>query len=150
MIFEFGFSFVILQFAAHETARLTLHSDGRIEGAPIAHCRLASTLQKTVRWYLFASIAMLVLLMSMGSAFFSGHARVVDAVQWHGPWAFAVIGTVALFLLNPVLSFLDRGDPVALSAPVRSIFGIDRPMCSSIRTLEVPDGWRATWNLPLR
>ena len=51
-VFELGFSFVILQMAAHECAHLTLHADGRVEGDPVAHARLASILQKTVRWYL--------------------------------------------------------------------------------------------------
>src|SRR6516162_4658827 len=45
LIFELGFSFVILQLAAHESVHLTLGLDGRIEGDPMAHARLASVLQ---------------------------------------------------------------------------------------------------------
>ncbi len=54
-VFELGFSFVILQMAAHECARLALHADGRVEGDAVAHARLASILQKTFRWYLVAA-----------------------------------------------------------------------------------------------
>jgi O-antigen/teichoic acid export membrane protein len=124
MIFELGFSFVILQFAAHEAVHLTLHSDGQIEGDPVAHCRLASVLQKTARWYLFASVSMITLLLPMGSVFFSRHARAIDAVQWHGPWAFAVAATVALFLLNPMLSFLEGCGQVRQVAGMRFAQGI--------------------------
>lgn len=124
MIFELGFSFVILQFAAHEAVHLTLHSDGRIEGDPVAHCRLASVLQKTAQWYLFASVAMITLLLPLGSVFFSRNARAADAVQWHGPWVFAVIATVALFLLNPVLSFLEGCGQVRQVAGMRFAQGI--------------------------
>src|ERR1700742_4521852 len=48
-IFELGFSFVILQMAAHECVHLTLHMDGRIEGDKVAQARLASILQQTLR-----------------------------------------------------------------------------------------------------
>jgi len=36
-VFELGFSFVILQLAAHESALLTIFPDGRIEGERTAH-----------------------------------------------------------------------------------------------------------------
>ena len=41
-VFELGFSFVILQVAAHERAHLEFHPDGTITGSQIAHFRLAS------------------------------------------------------------------------------------------------------------
>ena len=37
MIFELGFSFVILQMASHERARLSISADYEITGDPIAH-----------------------------------------------------------------------------------------------------------------
>ena len=64
IIFELGFSFVILQMAAHECAHLTLHRDGRVEGDPVAHARLASILQKTLRWYLVAAVILVFLLVT--------------------------------------------------------------------------------------
>src|SRR6266852_7371884 len=74
-VFELGFSFVILQMAAHECAHLTLHRDGRVEGDPIAHARLASILQKTFRWYLVAAVILCVSLLPAGVFFFSRHAH---------------------------------------------------------------------------
>src|SRR6478752_4610381 len=50
-VFELGFSFVILQVAAHERAHLEFHPDGSITGSEKAYFRLASLLQRAVRWY---------------------------------------------------------------------------------------------------
>jgi len=123
-VFELGFSFVILQLAAHECVHLILHPDGNIEGDRAAHLRLASVLQKTVRWYLMAGIVMLATLLPAGSVFFSAHARAAETVRWHGPWIFAVIATVALFMLNPILSFLDGCGQVRQVAGMRFAQGI--------------------------
>lgn len=106
-VFELGFSFVILQMAAHECAHLTLHSDGRIEGAPAAHARLASILRKTFYWYLVAAAVFCAVLLPAGAYFFSRHARAAAPVAWHGPWVLAVVATTFMFLLNPYYSFLE-------------------------------------------
>src|SRR6266404_1487148 len=104
-VFELGFSFVILQMAAHECARLTLHADGRIEGDEVAHARLASILQKAFRWYLVAAVILCSSLLPAGAYFFSRHAHKATAVAtgpvaWQGPWVVAVLATAVLFLLN--------------------------------------------------
>jgi hypothetical protein len=123
MVFELGFSFVILQLAAHETVHLALHPDGRIEGDRVAHLRLASVLQKTVRWYLLAGAVMLATLAPAGSSFFAAHAA-GETVYWHGPWIFAVIATVALFMLNPVISFVEGCGQVRQVAVMRFTQGV--------------------------
>lgn len=107
VVFELGFSFVILQMAAHECAHLTLHADGRVEGDPTAHARLAAILQKTLRWYLAAAAIMCGLLLPAGVFFFSRHAHTTTTVAWHGPWVIAALATAILFLLNPFFSFLE-------------------------------------------
>ena len=111
-VFELGFSFVILQMAAHECAHLTLHADGRIEGDAIAHGRLASILQKTFRWYLVAAVILCASLLPVGAYFFSRDAHItspaaIGPVAWQGPWVVAVLATAVLFLLNPFFSFLE-------------------------------------------
>jgi hypothetical protein len=50
IVFELGFSVVILQTASHEAAHLTLDAEGTVTGPASAHARLASVLQKSVRW----------------------------------------------------------------------------------------------------
>src|SRR5258708_2388943 len=75
VVFELGFSFVILQVAAHERAHLEFHQDGRITGSETAHFRLASLLQRAIRWYSIAAVLMGVLLMMGGMRFFSLHQQ---------------------------------------------------------------------------
>lgn len=105
VIFELGFSFVILQLAAHESAHLVIHPNGRIEGDPIAHARLASVLQLTLRWYSRAAVALCVLLLPVGIAFFAHKSS--ENISWFGPWIAAVFGVSASFLLTPLYSFLE-------------------------------------------
>ena len=49
LVFELGFSVVILQLATHECAHLTLGRDGRVAGDGIAQARLASILLPSSR-----------------------------------------------------------------------------------------------------
>ena len=66
-VLELGFSFVIQQYAAHESVHCVLFRDGRVEGDETAHSRLASVLQLAARWYLVAAIAIAVVLLPVGS-----------------------------------------------------------------------------------
>jgi hypothetical protein len=70
MIFELGFSFVILQMASHERARLFISADYEITGDPVAHARLASVIQKSVRWYSVAAVLLAATLVPVGLHFF--------------------------------------------------------------------------------
>ena len=111
IIFELGFSVVILQMASHEAVHLTLHRDGRIEG-PVHHAaRLASTLGKALRWYSTAAILLLLVLLPAGEHFFATHAVSHSALQqqvhWRAPWIVAAVATTFTFLLDPVFSFLE-------------------------------------------
>ncbi|MGH9740501.1 MAG: hypothetical protein ACRD4X_18230 [Candidatus Acidiferrales bacterium] len=105
-VFELGFSFVVLQMAAHERIHLVLQADGTIEGDPVAHARLASILQKTLRWYAAAAAVMWVVLLPGGILFFSLRAKETH-VAWLGPWIVAVCACALLFLLDPFFSFLE-------------------------------------------
>jgi len=120
-VFELGFSFVILQLAAHESALLTIFPDGRIEGDPIAHARLASVLQLTLRWYLRAAVAFAVLVLPLGILFFSRKAHAADHVLWLGPWIAAVLATSVTFFLTPLCSFLEGCNQVRPVARLRMV-----------------------------
>src|SRR5438045_5292213 len=81
IVFELGFSFVILQLASHERSRLCISHDYEITGDPIAHARLASVLQKSVRWYSVAAVLVAATLITSGSYFFATHKH-ADTVSW--------------------------------------------------------------------
>lgn len=107
IIFELGFSFVILQLASHERARLTISADYEISGDPIAHARLASVIQKSVRWYSVAAVLMASTLLPAGFYFFSTHRHAGPPVYWQLPWCLAALMAALNFQLDPLLSFLE-------------------------------------------
>ena len=107
IVFELGFSFVILQMASHERAHLSISPDYEITGDPIAHARLASVIQKSVRWYSIAAVLMAAFLIPVGWHFFSTHRHAGQPVLWQLPWCFAAIAATLTFQLDPVLSFLE-------------------------------------------
>jgi hypothetical protein len=121
VVFELGFSFVILQLAAHESAYVTLLSDGTIEGDPIAYKRLASILQKVRRWYTVAALLMFVTLAPSGWYFFLQHQRPGDSVEWKFPWTLLVLMAALLFQVDPLFSFLEGCGQVPEVARLRVV-----------------------------
>jgi hypothetical protein len=107
MIFELGFSFVILQMASHERARLSISGDYDITGDPVAHARLASVIQKSVRWYSAAAVLFAATLVPVGFHFFSTHQHAGPVVSWRFPWCFAALMAAFNFQIDPFLSFLE-------------------------------------------
>lgn len=107
IVFELGFSFVILQMASHERAHLTVSSDLAVSGDPVAHDRLASVLQKTVRWYSTAAAILGMFLILAGYRFFSSHQQAGQKVAWHLPWYCAALAATLTFQLDPLLSFME-------------------------------------------
>jgi hypothetical protein len=107
VVFELGFSFVILQMAAHDSSRVVMSADGQVSGDPVAHGRLASILRLCVRWYTLAAVLMAALLTTSGLYFFSRHSVSGAGVYWVGPWFTAVLfSSVSLWFL-PFTSFLE-------------------------------------------
>ena len=118
VVFELGFSFVILQLAAHEAIHLQFHHDGRVEGTPVALSRLSVIFRKTVRWYSLVSAIMLCAILATGILFFR-HTAPNQGSVWLGPWIAAVVMTVILFVLNPFASFLEGCGQVRQVAGMR-------------------------------
>jgi hypothetical protein len=118
-VFELGFSFVILQIAAHERVHLEFHADGTITGEPAAHLRLASILQRTVAWYAIASLVMGAALLFGGMRFFSLHQQPGGPAPWVWPLRMTVLACMVLFTLGPVLSFIEGCGQVASVARAR-------------------------------
>jgi hypothetical protein len=107
VVFELGFSLVILQLAAHETSQLQIDAQGAVTGSEIAHSRLASILQRSVRWYSVAALLMGSVMMTWGFRFFSTHSKPSDAIAWHFPWICLVFAVILIFQMDPVFSFLE-------------------------------------------
>ncbi len=107
IVFELGFSFVILQLAAHERARLHIQEDGSITGDLVAHSRLASVLQRAVRWYSAGALLMATALLPAGFYFFLAHRQPGVPVSWQLPWIAAVLATTLTFQMDPLFAFIE-------------------------------------------
>jgi O-antigen/teichoic acid export membrane protein len=119
IVFELGFSFVIQQMASHERAILTISSDKKISGDPIAHARLASVLQKSVRWYSVAAVLMAAFLIFAGLHFFAEHQHGSVLVGWKTPWCCVALAATLTFQIDPILAFLEGCGYVANVARLR-------------------------------
>ena len=107
IVFELGFSFVILQMASHERAHLDFSADGTVSGDPVARSRLASVLQKTIGWYAVAAVLLALFLLIVGSHFFSTYEHGHTEVSWRFPWYTAALAATLTFQIDPVLSFME-------------------------------------------
>ena len=124
VLFELGFFYVVLQLAAHELARLTIAPDGRIKGDPVAHSRLASVLQKCVRWYSIAAVLMVATLLPAGLYFFSKNQHTDASVAWKGPWCLLVVAAAITFQLDPVTAFVEGCGFISDMARMRLVQGL--------------------------
>ncbi len=106
-LFELGFSFVVLQLAAHESAHLRFDTVGIIAGDELAHSRLASVLKTSVRWYSFAAVLMAIGLLSAGLYFFSIHESASSGPGWRLPWICVALAATLTFQMDPVFSFIE-------------------------------------------
>ena len=119
IVFELGFSFVLMQLASHESAHLTIAEGGDVSGDAVAHARLASALQGAVRWYGVGSLLLAGTLIPAGLYFFSSHQHLGAAVSWQAPWIAAAIAAVCAFALDPLFSFFEGCGFVAKVAHMR-------------------------------
>jgi O-antigen/teichoic acid export membrane protein len=119
IVFELGFSFVILQMASHERAHLAISPAGAVEGDEVAHARLASVLQKSVRWYSAAALLLVAALLLAGGHFFAAHQQAGVVVRWRTAWYTTAIAAAFTFQIDPVLSFMEGCGFVANVARVR-------------------------------
>lgn len=119
IVFELGFSYVILQLSAHERATLHIDENDQIVGNKVAHARLASILQRAVRWYSVAAVLMALILLPIGIYFFSTHQMHGTTVSWRMPWVLVVVATSLTFQMDPVFSFLEGCGLVSQVARMR-------------------------------
>ncbi|HEY0796716.1 MAG TPA: hypothetical protein VGD64_13155 [Acidisarcina sp.] len=119
IIFELGFSFVILQLASHERAHLSISGDFIITGDDVAHARLASILQKAILWYSLAAVLVGAFLVPAGLYFFSTHRHSGTEVHWRFPWCCVALLAALAFQMDPIISFLEGCGYVAKIAQLR-------------------------------
>ncbi len=119
IVFELGFSVVILQLATHEAAHLTIDAYDQISGPDAAHSRLASILRKALKWYTVAAVLMACFLVPAGWHFFASNPDVHSPVAWQLPWICVVLASSITFQIDPIFSFMEGCGFVARVARTR-------------------------------
>jgi hypothetical protein len=107
MVFELGFSQVVMQLASHERAHVSIDAHGRVTGDDHAHARLASVVQIALRWYGVGALLFALIIVPFGLHFFSTNQHPGQVVAWRLPWIAAAVAAVFAFFLDPLYSFFE-------------------------------------------
>ena len=119
MIFELGLSYVIVQYASHEKAKLSWDKRGILEGNPDSKAKLYSLFRFSLFWYGAMAIVFLLVLLPAGILFFSKYAGQGSLVAWRAEWCwFAFFSTLNLLVI-PVVAILEGCGLVADVALMR-------------------------------
>jgi hypothetical protein len=119
IFFELGLSFVLLQLASHEKAKLEWTNDGILDGDPTAKARLFSLLRMALAWYGIAAILVIGVVMPLGLIFFARHQPVGVDVGWQLPWILVVLVFGCNLFVSPIFVVLEGCGLVAEIAFVR-------------------------------
>lgn len=120
MIFDLGFSYVVLQFASHEMASLKLGEKGIVTGDPKAKARLASLLWFSMKWYGVVALLVVLLIVPIGLYFFSVHYNSALNVVWEMPWVAIALATAGLVSISPLTAIVEGTGQVAEMALMRT------------------------------
>ena len=123
-IFDFGFSYVILQFAAHEKAKLSWHGQYILDGDPIAKSRLAAIMRLGISFYGIISLIAPIIIIPVGLYFFCSHTALDTSVSWRVPWIWLALSTSANFAMIPLFCILEGTGRVAEVSLIRLSQGI--------------------------
>lgn len=128
---DLGFTNIVLQFAAHEFARLKFDKDCLIVGDEADIQRLASFFRFSMRW-LCKIVVIVFPLIILGGYFFLESKG--NQVVWKGAWILYSLSSVIVFINSIVLSFFEGCNSVAKIQLIRlkisigmsivSIFGL--------------------------
>lgn len=139
IFFELGLSVVILHFASHEKSGVEWTARGTLEGDPIAKARLASVLRKSLVWYGWIAVLMVVVILPAGLLFFGKHQPAGVEVAWRLPWTWLVLVSAGALFMSPIFAVLEGCGLVAPLARMRAYQGV---MSSLLLWLTLSLGWK--------
>ena len=107
IFFELGINSIIVQFVAHETAHLKWDSKTKLTGSIQHLSRLSSILKLCLKYFTLLAIFLFLTLQIFGYIFFKTYDTQEFVVSWEYPWFLLVLSTSLLFIINPVLAFIE-------------------------------------------
>ena len=108
---ELGLGTVLISYASHEWAKLSIDGEGQLRGDPDALSRLASLGRFALGWYAAASVIM-ALALAIGGVFFFGGAG-DPGFSWRAPWFALCVVTGMNLLAVPVWALLEGCNQVS-------------------------------------
>ena len=119
IFFELGLTYVLLQFASHEKARLEWTSLGTLTGSEVAKMRLAALLKFALRWYGVAAVLVLLLVLPAGLVFFSRNSDPTAPIAWRTPWIWLATASALSVLVAPLFAILEGCGKISQIASMR-------------------------------
>lgn len=126
VVAELGLTTVLIQFTAHEMARLRwtgrqgrLGMAGELVGDAAGGARVRGLVRFALRWYAAAAALLAVALVPAGLAFLGSRAEIGDVRGWAGAWAVLVGATAVTLAASPVIAMMEGSGRVADVARVR-------------------------------
>ena len=107
IFFELGINSIIVQFVAHEAAHLKWDSKTKLTGSIQHLSRLSSILKLCLKYFTLLAIFLFLTLQIFGYIFFKTYDTQEFVVSWEYPWFLLVLSTSLLFIINPVLAFIE-------------------------------------------
>lgn len=107
IFFELGINSIIVQFVAHETAHLKWDSKTKLIGSIQHLSRLSSILKLCLKYFTILAIFLFLTLQIFGYIFFKTYETQEFVVSWEYPWFLLVLSTSLLFIINPILAFIE-------------------------------------------
>lgn len=107
IFFELGLNGIITQYVAHEVAHLKWGSKFKLEGNPENLSRLSSLLHFCVKIFIAIAVILFIILSISGFVFFTKFHHGGEIVAWKLPWLLISTSTSLLFLINPIIAFIE-------------------------------------------
>jgi len=121
VFFELGLNSIITQYVAHETAHLTWNSNVELSGNEQHLSRLSSLLRFCLRIYGFLALMLFIALEISGYIFFTKYQHGTENVFWQSPWLLVAFSTSLMFVISPILAFIEGLGKVKEIAKLRFI-----------------------------
>jgi O-antigen/teichoic acid export membrane protein len=120
VFFELGFSYILMQFASHEYAALSWTNNRMIQGDLVARCRVSSLIKLASKWYVCASLGLVVLVVPGGAYFFNMKQAELGSTNWLLPWILLVVFSAGSLMTTPYFSILEGLGQIKQVAAVRA------------------------------
>lgn len=106
VFFELGFTSIITQYVAHESAYFTVGAANEIIGDEIHLSRLSSLMHFCIKWYTVMAFVFFIIINIIGFIFFDSYDKSNETISWKIPWIILSFGTALNLLISPLSSIL--------------------------------------------